>query len=388
MAEVRFLVPYRAILTMTLGLSVLGCQATGQWGKAGPATPASSPRATEDCPDDSDLPQIHLLYAIPSDGPDLELDKKGLIRASVASAQGWLAKESGGPRLRFDTCRGDLDVTFVRLPRTEKEYSAFGRGTPDQVEYDLWLAGFTAPNKLYAAYYSGRLEKCGQGPYPPSIPGNVVVLAPKTPQCLEPFPASSPPADWEFTLIHEVFHALGAVSPKAPHHCRAEEPAKECDAPGHVKGHPYDLMAAPDWRFPSVLDDGKDDYWGHSDITLVDVSKSKFLEPTPTRSTLPPIWPLQIAASIPTLHEPSLRSPSTSEKVWLQIVNRSGSVLHVHWLDDSGARDSRGSIPINDAKVFETYRRHVWVVADGKGKALAIYRAPDNGWARAVHVVP
>jgi hypothetical protein len=392
MAEVRSL-PYQmltwfswrglatAILATTLGLSVLGCRATSQRAPASPATPMSSPRATADCPDDGDLPQIHLLYAIPSDGTDLELDKNGLIRASVASAQSWLVKESGGPQLRFDTCQGDLDITFVRLPRTEKEYSAFGEGIRDQVEYDLWSAGFSAPNKIYAVYYGGSLKKCGQGPHPPDLPGNVVVLAPRTPSCPEPFPDPNPPANWEFTLVHEVFHALGAVSRRAPNHCRA----KNC-APGHVRKPRRDLMSAPDWEFPSRLDIGRNDYWGHAKVELVDVSRSVFLDPTPINSALPPIWPLLLATTIPASQEPALRSPSTSEKVKLQIVNRSGSVLHVHWLNHSGIREPHGQIPVDRDILLETLQGHLWVVADGQGKALAIYRAPDQGWGRAVHV--
>jgi len=383
MAEVRFLPSYRAALAMTLGLSVLGCQTTDQLAKVDPATFGSSARPTADCPDDSDLPQIHLLYAIPSGGPDLELDTTGLIRASVESAQEWLAKASGGQRLRFDTCQGELDVTFVRLPRTDQEYSAFGNDASEQIEYDLWSAGFSAPNKLYAAYYSGNFVPCGQGPHPPGLPGNVVVLAPKTPSCPEAFPASSLPSNWEFTLIHEIFHALGAVSTDAPDHCD-EDPCK----PGHVKRPRNDLMSAPDWEFPSILDDGNNDYWGHTDAKLVDVSRSAFLDPTPTSAVPPPVWPLHLVTAIPASQEPTLRSPSTGEKVTLEIVNRSGSVLHVHWLDHSGARDSFGSIPVDGVKVFDTHQGHLWVVADGQDKALAIYRAPDKGWGRAVHVAP
>jgi hypothetical protein len=372
-----------AILVAILGLWIWGCRATGQNATASFATPGASPRATADCPDDSDLPQIHLIYAIPSDGLDLELDKNGSIRSSVASAQSWLARESGGPRLRFDTCQGDVDVTFVRLPRTEQEYSAFGEGIRDQVEYDIWSAGFSAPNKIYAAYYGGSLEKCGQGPHPPDLPGNVVVLAPRTAHCPEPFPDPGQPASWEFTLVHEVFHALGAVSREARNHCHAEG----C-APGHVRKPLRDLMSAPTWELPSRLDAGRDDYWGHSKAGLVDVSRSVFLDPTPKDSTLPPIWPLLRANKIPASQEPSLRSPSTTEKVTLQIVNRSGSVLYVHWLDHSGRREPHGQIPVDRDIVLRTLQDHLWVVADSQGKALTIYRAPDEGWGRAVHVVP
>ncbi len=392
MAEMRFLLPYRlavAILAMTLGLSLFGCRDTNEneFAAAGPATPVSSPRTTEDCPDDVDLPQIHLIYALPSDVTDLELDKNDSIRDSVESAQSWLAKESGsGARLRFDTCQGDLDVTFVRLPRTDQEYAAFGDKVPEQVEYDLWSAGFSAPNKIYAAYYGGTHEDCGQGPQPPSNPGNVVVLSPKTVHCSGDFPASSPPGEWEFTLIHEVFHALGAVSEGAPNYCTKKD-NKDC-APGHVKQPQDDLMSAPKWDFPSRLDVGKDDYWGHSQAGFVDISRSEFLDPTPANAALPEDWPPLPVTAIPASQEPTLQSPPTSKEVMLQIINRSGRALHVYWLDHSGVRKLPKQIPMMGALELNTFQGHLWVVTDDQDKALAIYRAPDKGLGRAVHVAP
>lgn len=89
-----------AVLTVTAGGAGCGHR-PAQPVTADPATPAPSPRRMADCAGDTDLPQIHLLYVLPSDGADLDLDKNGLIRASVESAQTWLEGESGGSRLRF-----------------------------------------------------------------------------------------------------------------------------------------------------------------------------------------------------------------------------------------------------------------------------------------------
>lgn len=131
---------------MMIGLVSLACQHMAGGTSGGLVDIDSSPRETADRADDTDLPQIHLLYAIPSDSTDRKLDKNGWIRSSVASAQSWLERESGGSRLRFDTYRGDLDVTFVRLPRRNREYRAFGDFISNQIEYDLWSAGFSAEN--------------------------------------------------------------------------------------------------------------------------------------------------------------------------------------------------------------------------------------------------
>lgn len=373
--RVRRIVMYSSMMVSYLSL---GCAVDSRLEVEGNRADLDSARRyTMDRPDDTNLPQIHLLYALPSDGRDRNLDTNGLIRSSVLSAQEWLRGESGGSRLRFDTHRGELDVTFVRLPRSDSEYFAFGNNARDQIEYDLWSAGFTAANKIYAAYYGGRLQKCGSGPQPPATPGKVVVLAPLTPTCPEPFPAPAPPLDWEYTLIHEIFHALGAVGEQAPGQIG-----------GHVTDSRKDLMSAGEWEFPSILDINRNHYWGHSETTFPDLSKSAFLDPTPAHSVLPAVWPLQAAVVVPVSQESTLRSPSTTLNVGLQIVNQSRRDLHLHWIDDAGTRNLHQPVPPDGDPTFDTHAGHFWVLADDTGTALAIYQAPDQGWARAIYSSP
>ena len=79
-----------------------------------------TPRSTEDRPDDFPGPQIHVVYAVPSDIEDGNLDRYGDIATSFEAIQNWLADEVGR-RLILDTYGGELDVTFLRLPFTHQE---------------------------------------------------------------------------------------------------------------------------------------------------------------------------------------------------------------------------------------------------------------------------
>jgi hypothetical protein len=122
--------------------------------------------------------QVHVMYLLPSNGPDRALDTDGTLRNTVSSFQTWLAgKTKGKQALRIDTFNGSLDVTFFRLSRTDEEIASFGPFVRDLIEAELVAAGFTAENKLYAVYYDGTSTfACGAGAWPPTIPGNVAAL--------------------------------------------------------------------------------------------------------------------------------------------------------------------------------------------------------------------
>ena len=76
--------------------------------------------------DDIAGPQIHALYVLPSDATDRRLDTNGTIAASVANWQRWLRGQTFNNGLRLDTSAGGLDVTFVRLGRTDAQLASRG----------------------------------------------------------------------------------------------------------------------------------------------------------------------------------------------------------------------------------------------------------------------
>jgi hypothetical protein len=241
---------------------------------------AALPRSTVDRLDEARGPQIHVIYAVPADGADRRLDETGALAGSVSSFQAWLAAETGGPNLRFDTYQGSLDVSFLRLAATDAAVAARGAFVREAVEAEVRAAGFDRPDRLYAVYYDGSSTfACGGAFWPPQLNGNAVVMylrgRPSGSLCeLNGFAAASaPPTYWEYAMLHDILHGLGAVPMCAPNHHLA----------GHVSDFSNDLMWAGNqpWRFPARLDLGRDDYYGHGRAGCADLAQSPYLTSNP-----------------------------------------------------------------------------------------------------------
>ncbi|MCA2980600.1 MAG: MBL fold metallo-hydrolase [Myxococcaceae bacterium] len=118
-----------------------------------------------------------MLYLEPRDRTSARaLDVEGDLRRSIAAITRWLELQTGGPTVRFDTCDGVVDVTFVKLAATELDLaSGLGSATPGPAFLrerlrDLVRARFGAPNKLYRLSYDGlSYGYCGGGAYPPAL---------------------------------------------------------------------------------------------------------------------------------------------------------------------------------------------------------------------------
>jgi hypothetical protein len=224
-----------------------------------------APRSETDRLDDISGSQIHVIYAVPSDGADRSYDTTVDLAYSTTSFQTWLAQKTGY-MLRLDTYRGAPDVTFVRLKKTDAEMSAFGAFVRDEIERQLRDAGYLAGGKIYAVYYDGvSTYACGGASWPPLLQGQLTAMYLKglpngpVPCGKNPFVPSATdfPRYWEFAMLHDLLHTLGIVSSQAPHHVT--------DRPGHVPEQ-NDLMyaGAGPWLYGSsmVVDIGGDDYFG------------------------------------------------------------------------------------------------------------------------------
>ena len=252
------------------GLALLG--ATGAAG----GLFAPLPRSTVDRPDDVPGLQVHVVYAVPSDGVDRGFDTDGGIESSTASYQQWLSEQTGGRVLRMDTFQGSLDITFVRLPRPDSAYVALGRGARDLIEQDLRAAGLVTWRKVYPVYYDGTNGlTCGGSAWPPALLGTVSAfyLRSEIPGSLPCFwsgfaPPGGAPQYTEFAVLHDFMHDLGIVGPCAPHYWDN----------GHVNDNPIDLMwsGTGSWS-PSVLDIDHDDYYDAHIAGCPDLATSGFL---------------------------------------------------------------------------------------------------------------
>lgn len=247
-------------------------------------------RTTTDRPDDSPNYQVQVFYVLPSDGVDQQLDTNDTLIKTVNAWNEWLAQQTNGIRLRLDTYGGQLDIAFVRLSSTDAQLASQGLYIRDAIERELSQLGFKNPKKLYAVYYGGTAnETCGGAPLPPDLVGRVDALYlngqfadPNIPDCNQnPFGAVGSPGYLEFSMLHEIFHSLGAVPQCAPHYTQN----------GHTSDTPRDLMYAGNqpWQ-PQVLDEGHDDYYGHNNPNCLDVANSAFLDPLPANPALPPKW--------------------------------------------------------------------------------------------------
>lgn len=235
-------------------------------------------RSTVDRPDDEAGPQVHLVYVLPADGEDRQLDTNGTIETSFAAAQKWLSGETGRRTLRLDTFDGAPDASFLRLSRTDSDVQSEDAFAREAIDLELKGAGFNASEKVYLVYFDGgSTYACGSGAWPPALEGNVAVLflhglpLGGSIRCgdNEFAPDVDSPRFWEFVAVHEVLHTLGFVPTCAPNET----------LDGHISGPPNDLMyeGPEETDLPRALDAGHDDYYDADVAGCLDFADSEYL---------------------------------------------------------------------------------------------------------------
>jgi hypothetical protein len=260
-------------------------------------------RATADRPDDVVGYSIHVMYILPSDGVDESHDSSGAITNSVNAFAQWLCIQTKGSGLKFDTYKGGLDITFVRLSASDQ---ALMRGTElpwkvnpdanpyirDDIERRIKALGFNDPKKIYAVYYGGTSNtSCGGGPWPPTLIGNVAAVylkggylsTPNVPRCEtnKLARAGAQPGYLDFSMAHEIFHTLG-LAPRC---------GKNQTLNGHVSDSTKDIMYQGDksWDYAHLtIDVNNDDYYKTGISGCTDLSRSVFL--SPGGFEVPPGW--------------------------------------------------------------------------------------------------
>ena len=179
------------ITTLLLPSLALAC--------ADPSGPDPGPggaRTTTDRADEVSGSQVHVVYAVPADGEDRGLDTTGVLASSVGSFQGWLRAHASGRALRMDVHDGKLDVTFLRLSRSEAAMTSYGPFMRDSLERAMGRVGLIQPDKKYAVYYDGGSTwACGGAAWPPEVPGQVAAMYLRgTPGDADPAPGRIPEA--------------------------------------------------------------------------------------------------------------------------------------------------------------------------------------------------
>ena len=259
--------------------------------------PVAGGRATADRPDVVEGSKIHVIYFVPRDAQDNQLDLNGVLENSVASMNTFLEQDIGR-RLRLDTYLDRrtprLDISFVLGDRTASEYSqdphpdgAFGAVT-DELEHRGWTA--SGADKRYFVYYEGPAEAagiCGTA-YLNFLGGFAqwsVVWLGSAPGCgARDFGTPEIGGGMsEAIALHENFHNEGMVPLEALHQCWRYT-FHLCTAAAGAALDTLDPEAAdllfPFVTFPlrdKVVDRDRDDYYGHP-FPWRDMADSPFLE--------------------------------------------------------------------------------------------------------------
>jgi hypothetical protein len=341
-------------------------------------------RATTDRTDEASGRQVHVMYVLPSDSPDDSLDINGTLEGSVRAWNKWFAEQTGGKKIRLDTyANGKLDVSFLRLAKTNAEMSAANANVRTKIEYALLANGFDSPDKIYLVYYGGTGDVCGKSAWPPSLHGKVSAVYKSSPtgNCNSvPYAAENgTPGYPEFIAVHEVLHALGFAPQCAPHLAGL----------GHTNDGATDLMNASgqSWN-PAVLDLNHDDYFGSAVPGCIALQDSDFLDPSPASPQLPPGWPYTTLTDLGCANELTT-VPGTGADTQMIIVNNyapGGTGTPVIISERVGSvRSFRVTIPYLEGFTLPTNanplkENAVLVVSTGSlnGPCLAVLRATSG----------
>ncbi|MCB0118902.1 MAG: hypothetical protein H6634_12720 [Anaerolineales bacterium] len=270
----------------------------------GPDIPASE-RAYADRPDDyPDLYQFHVLYVIPADAKDRQMDTDGTIARSVDAVNEWFSEQSGGSTVRFDTYQGQLDITFVQLEMTNREFldntvEAYGSNVfnRDYLEQTLDRMRVFRPGKIYVAFFdvSSAPNACADASHFPDLPGRLAGMYPVANNagysCTNDHYGVGDPFG-DMGVIHEMVHSLGFAAKCSKNHASADNISHTGDDYRDLMWAPSPGYSGPWWDAANMqLDPGNDDYYNHNIPNCPDLAKSAFLEPVPEDAQLPVGWP-------------------------------------------------------------------------------------------------
>jgi len=237
-----------------------------------PVTWCGGASSANDRPDVVGGNEIHVVYAVPSDGADRFAQVASAIATDVGAVGEWWRKQDPTRAPRFDlagfscTGAGSLDISDVRLPHPTAYYNQASVPRIQQLRDDLLGAGFDDGAKKYLVYYDQSQPAvgvdCGAA-YVNAQSGGAhgyaaVYVAPNLGGC------GSAGVGGFLAVIaaHELINALGALdaaTPGPPHRCPGDT-LHPCDSTLDVLApRPTATTLAA-----AILDSGHDDYYAHA----------------------------------------------------------------------------------------------------------------------------
>jgi len=222
-------------------------------------------RSSVDRPDDQSGPQIKVIYALPKDGIDRELDTNGTIEELAWRVRDYQASKAEGLSMRMDTYQNQLDTGFIRLSKSGSELAAQQNYIANTINEELHKNGYTdSADKIHWVLYDGPpstsvdgLLLCGAASRPPTVPGNVAMININHPACS--VSEAGGPFSWLYLAsTHEIKHAMGHVSDSSP---RYDGTYHSTDPTDIMYGKAQSTLAAAK---ALLFDPGRDDYWNDS----------------------------------------------------------------------------------------------------------------------------
>ena len=259
-----------------------------------------------DLPDVDDGYNIHVIYALPSDGIDKEYDLTNQISMLVYQMDKWFNKKTknrlfqDGQNLKFDRKEdGRIDISFLRMEIDNVSISKKGINAVNVIQAEISRLGFNDEKKVYFVVYGGsNKDVCASSQLPQHAPKSIVANTAALyypgkgdDSCVENNGGFKP----EFNnttraALHEVFHVLGAVPKCAPEHLVFGSEGTINDGIGGHLSIPGDIMFSvqSNVTFSKMdnLDMTSNNYYNHNNDCL-DLAKSRYVTPTVEDPQLP-----------------------------------------------------------------------------------------------------
>ena len=164
-----------------------------------------------------------------------------------------------GQRMKLDYRKdGKLDISFIRLGVTKKEFRDCSGSCGNLAERTIINAGFNNPKKIYVNFgdYS-----YAEWPYSAGFPiFNIFSTASGS---------RLNKSEVGYFLLHEALHSMGGIYSCSPKHVN-----------GHNTNKSSDMMILQGDGRNMTLYPKNDDYWGHKNLSCPDLQDSVYFTPT------------------------------------------------------------------------------------------------------------
>jgi hypothetical protein len=220
---------------------------------------------------------VRVVYALPRDGNDRQLDTSGVLSESLLRMNQWMAERADQRRIKMVERQGRPEVLFARLPMTRQQFSPETdvMGAYAIISDALGLRRPERKDEHFLVFYDGGtgVHTCEIFFNPPNPLWNHTIRllrgAGSTLACdVDSNFSTDRAGQLELYNLRTLLQALGGAAQCAPHFA----------AGGKVTDDPRDILFdSVRWPRPRTLDAQRDDYFNHGRPDCPDLARSPFL---------------------------------------------------------------------------------------------------------------